>query len=43
MNKEPNEICENLIPTNLTTIWYNTKSYDTIKHKHTYLITGHPS
>ena len=34
MDKKLNEIHENLIPTKLTTIriWYNTKSYNTIKH-----------
>ena len=38
-----NKIYENLIPMKLTTIPYSTNSYYTIKHKHTYLITGQPS
>ena len=32
MDKKLNEICENLILTKLTTILYNTKSYNTIKY-----------
>ena len=35
MDKKLNEIRENLIPTKLTTIRYNTRSYTKIKHKHT--------
>ena len=35
MDKKLNEICKKFIPTNLTTIPYNIKSYNTIKHKHT--------
>ena len=33
MDKKLNEIRKNLISTKLTTILYNTKSYNTIKHK----------
>ena len=33
MDKKPNEIHENLIPTKLTTIPYSTNSCNTIKHK----------
>ena len=33
--KKLNETRENLISIKLTTILYNTKSYNTIKHKHT--------
>ena len=32
MDKKLNEICENLVPTELTILWYNLKSYYTIKH-----------
>ena len=35
MDKKINKILENLIPMKLTTTLYNTKSYNTIKHKHT--------
>ena len=35
MDKKLNEICENLVPMELTILWYNLKSYYTIKHKHT--------
>ena len=34
MDKKLNEIHENLIPTKLTIIRYNAKSYNTIKHKY---------
>ena len=33
MDKKLDEICKNLIPKKLTIIRYNTKSYNTIKHK----------
>ena len=35
MDEKLNQIYKNLMPTKLTTIQYNTKSYNTIKHKHT--------
>ena len=35
VDKKHKEICKKLIPTKLTITKYNTKSYNTIKHKHT--------
>ena len=39
MDKKLNKIHKNLIPMKLKTMPYTKKCYNTIKHKHTYLIT----
>ena len=43
MDKKLNEVYKNLIPTKLKTTPYGTNSYNTIKHKHIYLITSWPA